>query len=151
MDKRGLAVRSVESEIKRTFFARLFEDEDLLEATASLAKRHGINSGFFFLIGTLKKAVLGYYKEGKYTPIEKAGSLEIASCMGNISVKEDSELVIHAHIVVSDGKGDAFAGHVLPGCLVDATAELVLVAVEDGILRREYEARKNLYLWSLAE
>ena len=144
-------MKSVESEVKRTVFARLVEGEDLLETIGSVAKGHRINSGFFFLIGTLKKAILGYYKEGSYVSIEKAGPLEIASCMGNISVKEESELVIHAHIVVSDGKGDAFAGHVLPGCQVDATVELVLVAVEDAVLRREYEARKNLYLWSLAE
>jgi hypothetical protein len=142
-------MKSVESKIKRTIFARFFENEDLLETIASTAKQNNINAGFFFLIGTLKKAVLGYYKEGKYVPIEKAGPLEIVSCMGNISVKEETELVVHGHIVVSDSEGNAFGGHVLPGCLVDATAELVLVEVESGALRREFDAQRNLYLWAL--
>jgi len=142
-------VKSVESKIKRTIFAKFFENEDLLETIASTAKQNNVNSGFFFLIGTLKKAVLGYYKEGKYVPIEKAGPLEIVSCMGNISSKEETELVVHGHIVVSDSGGNAFGGHVLPGCLVDATVELVLVEVESGTLRREFDAQRNLYLWAL--
>jgi len=139
----------VESEIKKAVFARLFENEDLLETITSTAKHSNVNSGFFFLIGTLKKAVLGYYKEGKYIPIEKTGPLEIVSCMGNISVKENDELVIHGHIVVSDINGNAFGGHVLPGCLVDATAELVLVKVQSGSLRRKLDPQRNLHLWSL--
>lgn len=144
-------MRNVESKIKRVIFARFFENEDLLATIASTAKQNNVNSGFFFLIGTLKKVVLGYYKEGKYMPIEKSGPLEIVSCMGNISVKEKAELIVHGHIVVSDSKGYAFGGHVLPSCLVDATAELVLVEVESGTLRRDFDAQRNLYLWSLKE
>ena len=66
MHKRGFIVKSAESKSKRVIFARFSEDEDLLEAIASTAKQNNVKAGFFFLIGTLKKAVLGYYKEGKY-------------------------------------------------------------------------------------
>ncbi len=142
-------MKSIESKIKRAIFARFFEDEDLLETVALAAKQNKVSSGFFFLIGTLKKAILGFYKEGKYVPIEKDGPLEIVSCMGNISVKEKAELVVHGHIVVSDSKGDAFGGHVLPGCLTDATVELVLVEVERDALKREFDTLRNLYLLSL--
>jgi len=142
-------MKSVESEVNRVIFARFFENEDLLETISSTAKKNNIDSGFFFLIGTLKKAVLGFYKEGKYIPIEKAGPLEIVSCMGNISVKEGAELVVHGHIVVSDDKGNAFGGHVLSGCLVDATAELVLVEAKNGTLQREFDAQRQLYLLKL--
>lgn len=144
-------MKGVESRIEKAIFARFFEDEDLVETITLTAKQNSVNSGFFFLIGTLKKAVLGYYKEGKYMSIEKVGPFEIVSCMGNISVKETAELVVHGHIVVSDSKGNAFGGHILPGCLVDATAELVLVAVENGVLRREFDKQRNLYLWAFEE
>lgn len=137
------------AEVENVFFARFSEDEELLEAIASIARQNDLDSGFFFLIGTLKKAVLGFYKDGRYLPIEKAGPLEIASCMGNISTKEKSDLVVHGHIVVSDVNGNAFGGHILPGCLVDVTAELVLVKVEGGILRREFNKQRKLYLLSL--
>ena len=142
-------MKTVESEIKNTVFARFAEGEDLLETIASVARQNSVDSGFFFLIGTLKRAVLGFYKEGKYLPIKKAGPLEIVSCMGNISTKEKSELVVHGHIVVSDAKGDSFGGHILSGCAVDATAELVLTKVKSGTLRREFDSKRNLFLWSL--
>lgn len=144
-------MRSIASKAKRVFFARFSEEDDLLEMIASTAKEHNITSGFFFLIGTLKKAILGFYKEGKYLPIEKDGPLEIVSCIGNISTKKHSEIVVHGHIVVSDSKGNAYGGHLLDKCIVDATAELVLVEVESGILRRELDTQRNLYLWSLNE
>lgn len=137
------------SKTYRTVFSRFFEDEDLLSSIASAAKEAGIDSGFFVLIGTLKKAVLGFYKEGKYIPIEKSGPLEILSCTGNISVKDNGELVVHGHIVVGDSNGDAFGGHVLSGCLVDVTAELSLVEVEKGSLVRKFEPQRNLFLWDL--
>lgn len=149
MHNEGSAVKSVESKFEKLVFARFFEGEDLLETIARVADQNGVDSGFFFLIGTLKEAVMGYYREGKYIPIGKAGPLEIASCTGNISVKEKAELVVHGHIVVTDREGNAFGGHVLPGCLVDATAELVLAKVENGTLRREFDVQRNLYLWSL--
>ena len=142
-------MKAVESKVEKAIFVRLFEGEDLLETLALAATQNGVNSGFFFLIGTLKNAVLGYYEKGKYLPIEKTGPLEIVSCMGNVSTKERNEIVVHAHIVVSDRNGNAFGGHVLLGCTVDATAELVLVQVEEGTLKRELEAERNLYLWSL--
>lgn len=142
-------MREVESKIRRAIFARFFEDEDLLETITSTAVKNSVNSGFFFLIGTLKKAVLGYYMKGKYVPIEKGGPLEVASCMGNISAKEKAGLVVHGHIVVTDSKGNAFGGHILPGCLVDVTAELVLTEVESGTLLRKFDAQRNLYLLSL--
>lgn len=145
------ALKAIESKVEKAIFARFFEGEDLLEAVASTAKHNGVNSGFFFLIGTLKMAVLGYYERGKYLPIEKVGPLEIASCLGNVSTKENNELVVHAHIVVSDRNSNAFGGHVLPGCTVDATAELVLIRAERGILSRKFDAERNLYLWSLQE
>jgi len=145
------ALKAIESKDEKAIFARFFEGEDLLEAIASTAKQSGVNSGFFFLIGTLKVAVLGYYERGKYLPIKKAGPLEIASCTGNVSTKVKNELVVHAHIVVSDRSSNAFGGHVLPGCTVDATAELVLFRAERGILRRKFDAERNLFLWSLQE
>ena len=137
------------SELRSVVFAKFSEGEDLLESIADVARRSGIDSGFFLVIGTLRGAVLGYYRDGKYLPIEKSGTLEIASCMGNVSVKEDGELVVHGHIVVSDESGSAYGGHIMQGCRVDVTAELVLIKVASGTLKRSLNPAKNLYLLDL--
>lgn len=139
---------SVESVIKKVVFARLFEGEDLDVTISSVSKKHGVNSGFFSLIGTLKRATLGFYKAGTYLEIEKPGPLEIVSCTGNIATKENGALIVHGHLIVSDGEGNAFGGHLLSGCLVDVTAELTLVVVKPGTLKRKLDLEKGLHLWS---
>lgn len=141
----------VKSRIGRTIFIRLDENEDLLNAIKEKAEQNKISAGFFFLIGTVKKAVLGFYKEGNYKPIQLSGPLEIVCCTGNISVREDGELVVHAHIAVGNEEGEMFGGHLLPGCIVDVTGELVLVETPDAKLKRAFREKLNLYLWSLGE
>lgn len=140
-----------ESKTGKTFFIRLDENEDLLNAIKEGAEQNKIQAGFFFLIGTVKKAVLGFYKEGKHKPIHIAGPLEIVCCMGNISKREDGELVVHAHIAVSNEQGATFGGHALPGCIIDVIGQLVLVETPDAKLKIVLDKRRNLYLWSLGE
>lgn len=137
-----------ESKIGRIFFARLTEDEDLLEAITLRAKRAKITAGFFILIGALKKAKLGFYREQEYKPIEISEPVEIVSCIGNISVKGE-ELMVHAHISISNEKGEAFGGHLLPGCVVSVNAELVLVEVADLRLQRVFDEKTKLHLWPM--
>jgi len=139
-----------ESKLGKVVFARLYEDEDLLEVIASTSKQARISAGSFTLIGTLKKAKIGFYHEGNYEPIEIAKPLEIVSCIGNISLKEKAPIV-HAHIVVSDKKGQAFGGHVLSGCLISVTGELMLVEAIGIKLEKRFDEKTKLNLWSFNE
>ncbi|RLI21731.1 DNA-binding protein [Candidatus Bathyarchaeota archaeon] len=135
-----------EGKTGRVIFFRIFEDEDLLEAIKRRTRESKIHTGYLFLIGSLKEASLGFYEKGEYKRITIKEPLEIASCMGNISLREDGELVIHAHMVVSDKKGNAYGGHLLDGCKVAATAELILIEAYGIELKRKLETRYNLYL-----
>lgn len=54
----------------RIIFSRLFENEDLAESIKNTAKKNGVKAGFFMLIGSLKHATLGYYKEGQYQNVK---------------------------------------------------------------------------------
>lgn len=139
----------LKGQIGRICFSRIFEDEDLAEAVKKRVEESDVKAGVFILIGTLKKAVLGYYKEGEYKPIELDGPLEIASCMGNIAVNEKDEIIVHPHIVVSNGKSEAFGGHLMKGSLVGATAELVIVEAVEVKLRRAFDEKTKLNLLKL--
>ncbi len=130
-------------------FFRILEDEDLAEAINKRVEESGIKAGFFILIGSLKKTIMGYYKEGQYGSIELDGPLEIASCLGNIAVDEKDEIVIHPHIVVSNEKGEAFGGHLMKGSLVGATAELVVIEGAGVRLQRTFDQKTKLNLWKL--
>ena len=139
------------SRVGRTIFARLDENEDLLNAIKEIAERNKVRAGFFVLLGTVKKAVLGFYKDANYKPIQLSEPLEIICCIGNVSVREDGELVVHAHIAVGNEEGHVFGGHVLPGCIIGVTGELTLVETPDAKLKRVFKEKLNLYLWSLGE
>ena len=133
----------------RMCFSRILEGEDLAEAIEKRVEEIGIKAGIFFLIGSLKEAVLGYYKEGEYKHIHLDGPLEVASCMGNITVDEKGETTIHAHIVVSNEKGEAFGGHLMKGSHVGATAELVTIEALGVKLHRIFDEKTKLKLWKL--
>jgi predicted DNA-binding protein with PD1-like motif len=139
----------LKGQIGRICFSRIFEDEDLAEAVKKRVEESDVKAGVFILIGSLKKAVLGYYKEGEYKPVELDGPLEIASCMGNIAVNEKDEIIVHPHIVVSNEKSEAFGGHLMKGSFVGATAELVIVEGVGVKLLRAFDEKTKLNLLKL--
>jgi len=140
----------LKGQIGRICFSRIFEDEDLADAIKKRVEESNMKAGTFILIGSLKKAILGYYKEGEYKSIELDGPLEIASCMGNIAVNEKGEIMIHPHIVVSNEKGEAFGGHLMKGSPVGATAELVIIEGTGINLQRTFDEKTKLNLWKLS-
>jgi predicted DNA-binding protein with PD1-like motif len=139
-------MRVPRGQIGQICFARIFENEDLLEAIKRRAIESEIKAGLFIVIGSLKRVVLGYYKNGKYESINLTGPLEISSGMGNIAVDEKSEVVIHAHIVVSNEKGLAFGGHLMKDSPVGATAELVMIEGLNVNLVRALDEKTRLNL-----
>lgn len=139
----------VEGKVGRILFSRILENEDLIVAVRMRAKQNRVNAGFFVLIGSLKNAVVGYYKDGKYEQIRLNGPLEIVSCMGNVAVDENREVIIHSHMVVSNEKGEAFGGHLMDGSYVGVTAELIMVEATDVELQRVFDERAKLKLWKL--
>jgi len=139
-----------ESNVGKLVFARFFEDEDLLGTITQTAEKAKVSAGFFFLIGTLKRTKMGFFREGRYETVDMSQQLEILSCIGNVSVKEN-KIFAHAHLTVSDDKGRVFGGHVMPGCIIAATGELVLIEAVGIKLLRKFEERTKLYLWSLGK
>ena len=143
-------MKYAKSEVGKTVFARLLEDEDLLEAITQVAAKSKIHAGFFTLIGTLKSARLGFFRDGKYVPIEMRQPLEIVSCLGNVSIKE-GKVFPHAHLAVSDEVGKVSGGHAMSGCIIGATGELVLVEASGVKLTRKPDEKTKLSLLSFSK
>ena len=139
----------LKGQVGKICFSRLFTGEDLAEAIQKKVEQSNVKAGTFFVIGSLKNVVLGYYKEGEYRSIKLEGPLEIASCMGNIAVNEKNEIIVHPHIVVSNERGEAFGGHLMKGSLVGATAELVIIEGLGVNLQRTLDKKTGLNLWKL--
>ena len=139
----------LEGQCGKLFFSRLQENDDVADSVKKKAGESGIKAGIFILIGALKCAELGCYKEGEYVTTRLDGPLEVASCMGNIAVDEKGETIVHAHIVVSKENGQAYGGHLMRGCLVGPTAELVVLEAVGVGLQRRYDEKTKLKLLNL--
>lgn len=140
---------SAVGDVGRIYVSRLLEDEDLLDGVKKRADEGNVKAGLVILIGTLKSVTLGFYKDRRYEPIRIHGPLEIASCTGNLSTSENGEIIVHAHLVVSNENGEAFGGHLMKGSQVGATAELVIIEAKNLVLHRVLDEETNLKLLKL--
>lgn len=140
----------MKGQVGKICIERIPTGEDLVDAIKKRAEENNVKAGTFFAIGSLNEVVLGYFEKGEYKYIRLDGPLEIASCMGNIAVDEKGEVIIHAHVVVSDAKGAAFGGHLMKDSHVGATAELVIIEASGVELRRTFDEKTGLRLLRLS-
>lgn len=125
---------------------RLEHGSDIMDAIREAAADRSIDSGFFSVIGALSSVELAYYDQTEkvYRKRSFEGAYEIASCTGNISLK-DGERFIHAHIVLADENHNLIGGHLLGGRIF--AAELHITCLEEEPPVREYDPVTGLFLW----
>jgi predicted DNA-binding protein with PD1-like motif len=132
----------------RKFFVRADHNSDLIEFLTELAKVQNIMTAAFTAIGALKCAKLGFYDQKKHEYVETRliSPQEIASCLGNISLKE-GEPFVHAHAVLADQNGNIKAGHLLEGIVY--AAEIYVTELLGEKFSRKNDALTGLSLWDL--
>ena len=135
-------------DIGRNFIVRAKHDSDIINFVTNLAKKHGMMIASFTAIGALKCAKLGFYDQEKheYSETMLSAPQEIASCVGNISLKE-GEPFVHAHAVLADLNGNTKAGHLLEGKVFAAEVHLIEL-IGEKIVRRN-DAITGLSLWDI--
>jgi len=134
--------------VGRNFLIRAEHDSDLIKSVAELAKKNEITTATFTAIGALKNAKLGFYNQKKHDYSETLLSTpqEIASCIGNVSMKDD-EPFVHAHAVLADQNGNTNAGHLLEGKVF--AAEIHLTELVGAKLIRKTDPVTGLSLWEI--
>lgn len=132
----------------RNFLVRAEHDSDLVKSIAELAKENGIMTASFTAIGALKHAKLGFYNQKKheYSETLLSAPQEIASCTGNISIKE-GEAFVHAHAVLADHNGNVNAGHLLEGKVF--AAEIHVTELVGTEIVRKKDSVTGLSLWDI--
>ena len=140
-------MRVAEGHVGRFLVFRLERGSDLLTSIRASAEGAGVRAGFLMCIGGLSRARLGFYVgSGRYEAVELEEPLELVACMGNLASGPGGELVVHAHACVADRSGRAYGGHVLEGCLIEPTGELIIVELSGAELRRELDEKTGLKL-----
>jgi len=127
---------------------RVPEGVELLRYLNNYAEENGIKMGVVNVIGFLKNVKLGYYdiSSGKYIVNELNGYYELASGMGNISLK-DGKPFTHLHVVLGDRSARSYAGHLIEGTVQIAEVYIQEI-IGEPLLERKHTTG-NLWLWPI--
>ena len=105
--------------------------DDLFDSIESFVAENKIQAGCALSsVGSLTHAKLRLANREYYTEYE--GHFEIVSMTGTVSTNGS-----HIHVAISDGDGVTIGGHLVSGCKVYTTAEIVLAVFEGIIYKRE--------------
>jgi hypothetical protein len=116
----------------QVFTFRLKPGQDLFNEIESVVAEKNIEAGCVLsAVGSLTYATLRLANRESYSEYE--GHFEIVSMTGTVSAHGS-----HLHMSISDGDGKMIGGHLVPGCKIYTTAEMVLAVFEDVVYRREY-------------
>lgn len=116
----------------KTYTFRLRPGQDLFEAIEGFVAEQAIEAGCVLCsVGSLTHATLRLANRDRYN--EYDGHFEIVSLTGTVSIHGS-----HLHLSISDGDGRTIGGHLVPGCRIYTTAEIVLAAFEDAVYKREF-------------
>ena len=114
-----------------TFTFRLKPDQDLCDEIERFTAQQQLAAGCVLCaVGSLTHASLRLANRSHYT--QYTGHFEIVSLTGTVSIHGS-----HLHISISDGDGLTTGGHLVSGCRIYTTAEIVLAAFPELIYRRE--------------
>jgi len=111
---------------------RLTPGQDLFDSIESFVKQEQIEAGCILSgVGSLTHAVLRLANRDEYN--EYDGHYEIVSVTGTVSIHGS-----HLHLSISDGNGVTIGGHLVSGCKIYTTAEIVIAAFPNVIYKREF-------------
>lgn len=132
---------------QRVLLGRLQRGDDLAEGLARFCADHDVRAGCLSGLGALEQGVLGYYDQaaGEYRSRTLYNGLEIASLVGNVSLKDGAPFV-HAHLVLADARQECHGGHAMPGCQVFA-CEFTVWAFAGTAPERHPDPATGLALW----
>ncbi|CAG1013169.1 hypothetical protein ANAEL_04622 [Anaerolineales bacterium] len=115
----------------KTYTFRLKPGQDLFDSIVTFVGEKNIGAGCVLsAVGSLTHATLRLANREHYNEYE--GHFEIVSMTGTVAVSGS-----HIHISISDGNGVTVGGHLVSGCKIYTTAEIVLAVFEDVVYRRE--------------
>lgn len=123
-----------ESSGLKTYALRLRPGQDLRVELEKFTKRRGLRAGLILTaVGSLQRASLRLANQSNATSYDD--KFEIVSLVGTLSPEG-----MHLHLSLSDGTGKTIGGHLVEGCLIYTTAEIVIGELKGLRFTREQDA-----------
>ncbi len=115
----------------RSYTFRLKPEQDLLDQIEKFVNENEIEAGCALAcVGSLTQATLRLANRESHTVY--GGHFEIVSLTGTVSTHGS-----HLHIAISDRDGRTIGGHLVEGCTIYTTAEIVIAAFPQLVYKRE--------------
>ncbi|HSJ89655.1 MAG TPA: PPC domain-containing DNA-binding protein [Anaerolineales bacterium] len=116
----------------RDYTFRLKPGQDLFDSIVLLLKEKNIRAGCVLSgVGSLTHVTLRLANRDFFS--EYDGHYEIVSITGTVSIHGS-----HLHISASGGDGETIGGHLVSGCVIYTTAEIVIGIFDDVVYKREF-------------
>lgn len=117
----------------KTYAVRLKRGTDLLQAIEEFCAEHAIGAGVVLSgVGCVTKARLRDAGGVNIVAIDEP--MEIVSLMGTVCEKR-----CHLHVSFSKEDLSVVGGHLVDGCLINTTCELVIGELEDCVYEVEFD------------
>ena len=115
----------------RNYTFRLSPEQDLYNSIEMFVQEAKIEAGCVLSgVGSLTQLALRFANQETYHT--ETGHFEIVSITGTVSIHGS-----HLHVSVSDGQGKTIGGHLVSGCTIYTTAEIVILGFDDLVYKRE--------------
>ena len=115
----------------QSFTFRLKPGQDLFDSIEAFVADNKMEAGCVLsAVGSLTHVTLRLANRDTYNEYE--GHFEIVSITGTVSTNGS-----HIHVSISDGDGVTIGGHLVSGCKIYTTVEIVLAGFDDVIYKRE--------------
>lgn len=112
---------------------RLSPGEDLKERLQAFVQAQAIAAGgIITTVGSLQQASLRFAGAEQSTVLRDR--FEIVSLVGTLSPQG-----LHLHMAISDRQGRTLGGHVMPGCIIYTTAEIIVGALPGLVFQRAFD------------
>ena len=117
----------------KTYAVRLRRGADLLQSIEAFCVEHQIRAGVLLSgVGCVTKARLR--DAGGVNIVSVDEGMEIVSLMGTVSEKR-----CHLHVSFAKEDLSVIGGHLVAGCLINTTCELVIGELEDCVYEVEFD------------
>jgi predicted DNA-binding protein with PD1-like motif len=117
----------------KVYALRLMPKQDLRKQLELFSRERKLQAGFILTaVGSLQKVSLRLADQREATTFE--GKYEIVSLVGTLSPDG-----VHLHISLSDSTGKTIGGHLVEGCEIYTTAEIVIGEARGLVFTREQD------------
>ncbi|MEM1310933.1 MAG: PPC domain-containing DNA-binding protein [Cyanobacteria bacterium P01_H01_bin.153] len=129
----------------KPYCLKLSPADDLKLSLRSFVESSAIAAGCILTtVGSLQQVSLRFAGQDSATVL--TGRFEIVSLVGTLSLEG-----LHLHMAIADGQGQTLGGHVMPGCLIYTTAEIVVGIMSGLSFQRRWDNRTGYRELAIAD